>query len=274
MNALLFLPSYCEMVCRMATMWETMLEHHRSQSNIVTALRSLDISQSPKETSEHHYKRTCQLWAVVQEWHSQFEKLVFNQKGYIKALKDWLKKNLVPIESTLKEKVSSPPRPQNPPIQVLLQAWNDCLEKLPEEHPRTSISNFAAIINTIMVLQQDERRLKAKCEETMKELDRKTRQFKEWHRKYTEKKIPEEQDPDHPDENLPDQLVEERRLAVEIVSKRLKEEQEEYQKQCAQVRDKSLTSLKTQLPELFRAISEFADASSEMYSRLRSISHS
>lgn len=255
-------------------MWETILEHHRNQSKIVMTLRALDISQSPKETSEHHYKRTCQLGSVVQEWHSHFEKLVSNQKGYIKALNSWLRQNLVPIESTLKEKVSSPPRPQNPPIQALLQAWNDRLDKLPEDLARTSISNFAAIINTIKVLQQDEMRLKVKCDESMKELERKTRQFDEWHRKYMEKKIPEEHDPDHPEENLADQAIEERRLVVEMVSKRLTEEREEYQKQCVQVRDKSLTSLKTHLPELFRAISEFADASSEMYSGLRSISHS
>src|ERR1044072_1385452 len=96
--------------CRMAIMWKTMLSHHEKQSDIVTSLRLLDISQSSKQTSEHHHERTYQLLLVVQQWHSQFEMLVSNQKGYMKALTNWLKLNLIPIESSLKEKVSSPPR--------------------------------------------------------------------------------------------------------------------------------------------------------------------
>lgn len=253
-------------------MWESMLDHHRSQARIVMALRSLDISQAPKETTEHHHKRTIQLWGIVQEWHSQFEKLFNNQKDYIKALNKWLALNLIPIESNLKEKVSSPPRPQNPPIQPLLQVWHDRLDKLPYEIARAPIANFAAVINTIMEHQQEELRMKEKCEDTMKELDRKTRQFNDWHSKYMQKRIPEEINPEHSGDNPQDAVVEERKLALEIISKRLKEEQEAYQKQCILVRDKSLVSLKTHLPELFRAISEFAEACAELYSGLRSIS--
>lgn len=267
-------PKLVALVDGMATMWGTMLEHHKSQSKTAMALKSLDISQSPKETSEHHHKRTIQLWIVVQEWHSQFDKLVTNQKNYITALKKWLRLNLIPIESNLKEKVSSPPRPQNPPIQALLQAWNDHLEKLPDELAKTSISNFAAIIETIMQHQQDEMRLKAKCEETAKELERKTRQFNDWHSKYMQKRIPDENDREHPGDDPHDEVVIERKLVVETLSNRLKDEEETYQKECVLVRDKSLASLKNHLPELFRALSEFSYACSDMYSRLRSISRS
>ncbi|THG03846.1 hypothetical protein TEA_017299 [Camellia sinensis var. sinensis] len=87
---------------RMASMWETMRIQHEKQSQIVIGLKLLDISQSPNETSEHHHERTVQLWAVVQEWHSQFTKLVTYQKEYIKSLYNWLKLNLVPIDIDLK----------------------------------------------------------------------------------------------------------------------------------------------------------------------------
>ncbi|KAB2620349.1 hypothetical protein D8674_041723 [Pyrus ussuriensis x Pyrus communis] len=50
---------------------------------IVTAFRSLDIFQCPKHTSEHHHECTIQLFGV-----------------YIKALNNWLKLNLIPIEKT------------------------------------------------------------------------------------------------------------------------------------------------------------------------------
>lgn len=257
----------------MAAMWKHMLDHHEKQSDIVTLLRSLDISQSPKQTSEHHHERTYQLLLVVQQWHSHFEMLVNNQKGYIKALNNWLKLNLIPIESNLKEKVSSPPRISSPPIQGLLHAWHDRLEKLPDELARTAIGNFAAVIDTIFHQQEEEMILKRKCEDTRKELARKTRQFEDWYHKYMQKKTPEEFDPDRAeDANAPDELVTEKQFLVEQVRKRLEDEEEAYARQCLQVRQKSLGSLKNRMPELFRAMSDFSLECSKMYSELRSIS--
>ncbi|KAJ7951795.1 Protein of unknown function (DUF630 and DUF632) [Quillaja saponaria] len=265
-------PKLVQLVDGMATMWETMQIHHGNQLKIVAALKSLDISQSPKETSEHHHERTYQLWVVVQEWHSQFDKLIKNQKGYIKALSNWLKLNLIPIESSLKEKVSSPPRIQNPPIQGLLHAWQNYLEKLPDELARAAISNFGAVIDTIFHHQAEEMQLKRKCEETQKELTRKTRQFQDWYNKYMQRKIPDEVDPDRAEDKSHDDAVAERQFLVETLKKRLEDEEDGYRRQCLQVRDKSLASLKHRLPELFGAMSEFSLACSEMYKALRSIS--
>ncbi|KAL5576420.1 hypothetical protein UlMin_018119 [Ulmus minor] len=264
-------PKLAQLVEGMATMWETMGIHHESQSKLVQALRSLDISQSPKETSEHHHDRTYQLFIVVQEWNSQFKKLISKQKEYIRFLNNWLKLNLVPIESSLKEKVSSPPRPQTPPIQRLLLVWQDHLEKLPDEHARTAIENFAAVIETILHQQDEEIKLREKCDDTRRELSRKARQFDDWYNKYMNRKIP---DGVEPDSATGDEAIAERQFMVESVKKRLEDEEEAYQRQCLQVREKSLASLKSRLPELFRALSDFAVACSAMYGDLRSRSHS
>ncbi|CAN1133167.1 Protein ROLLING AND ERECT LEAF 2 [Linum perenne] len=264
-------PKLVHLVDGMAIMWDTMRVHHEAQSKIVYALRSLDISQSPKETSEHHHDRTYQLWAVVREWHAQFCGLIDNQKAYMKSLNNWLKLNLIPIESSLKEKVSSPLRVQTPPIQQLLMAWHDFMDKLPDEVARTAISNFAAVIETIMHHQDEEMKLKEKCEETRKDLGRKTRQFEDWYNKYMQRRSPEELDPERPDSNIKDAIAE-RQFTVDAVKKQLEEEEEAYQRICLQVREKSLASLKTRLPELFRAMCDVALACSEMYRTLRAIS--
>lgn len=261
-------PKLVQLVDGMALMWGTMQFHHKSQSKVVTALQSLDISQSPKETSEHHHERTIQLWAVVQEWNSQFCKLIDHQKAYIKALNSWLKLNLIPIESSLREKVSSPPRIQTPPIQRLLLAWHDLLQKLPDEIARSAIGNFAALINTIMHHQEEEMKLKERCEETKKELSRKTRQFEDWYNKYITRRTQEELDAD--DTTLKD-AVTERKFVVDVLKKRLEEEEEAYQRQCGAVREKSLTSLRNHLPELFKAMSEISFACSGMYRDLKNI---
>lgn len=254
-------------------MWGIMHMHHEKQSNIALALASLDDSQSPKMTTEHHHDRTYQLLVVVQEWHSQFDKLMSNQRKYIKALNNWLKLNLVPIESNLKEKVSSPPRVINPPIRKLLLAWQEFMEKLPDEVARSAISNFAAVIDTIFHQQAEELHLKQKCEETQKELARKKRHFEDWYRKYMEKKIPDDPDPDKPHESFAtDEVVTEKQHVVDQVKMRLEDEEEAYARQCHQVRQKSLVSLKNRLPELFRNMSDFALECSKMYSELRYIS--
>lgn len=251
-------------------MWETMRGYHVSQSKIVQALRSLDISQSPKETTEHHHERTLQLYVVVQEWHSQFDKLVTHQKQYIKALNNWIKLNLIPIDTNLKEKVSSPQRPQNPPILSLIHAWHDYLDKLPDELARTAIYNFSAVINTIFEYQKEEMKLKDRCEDTRRELNKKTRQYEDWYHKYMQRRTPpDEMDPDQAHE---DSLVVDRQLQLEALRKKLEDEEEAYQRQCLQVRDKSLTSLRSRLPELFGAMSEFSLACADMYRDLRSIS--
>ncbi|CAN4086781.1 unnamed protein product [Withania somnifera] len=252
-------PKLVALVDGMAIMWESMRGYHVSQSKIVQALRSLDISQSPKETTEHHHERTLQLYVVVQEWHSQFDKLVIYQKQYIKALNNWLKLNLIPIDTNLKEKVSSPQRPQNPPILALVHAWHDYLEKLPDELARTAIYNFSA----------EEVKLRDRCEDTRRELNKKNRQYEDWYHKHMQRRTPpDEMDPESAPE---DNLVVDRQLQLEALRKRLEDEEDMYQKQCLQVRDKSLTSLRSRLPELFGAMSEFSLACADMYSDLRSI---
>lgn len=244
--------------------------HHEQQLRILQDLKYLDISQSPKETSEHHHERTIQLFAVVQEWHSQFQKLINNQKEYIKALNKWLKLNLTPIESSLKEKVSSPPRVQSPPIEELLKAWHDHLGKLPDEPARSAINNFAAVIDTIMHQQDEEIKLKERCEETRKELARKKRQFEDWYNKYMQRRIPDELDPERAADTGSKDITD-RQFVVEQLKKRLEEEEEAYQIQCIHVREKSVASLKLRMPELFNALTEFAAECSKMYNDLRSL---
>ncbi|KAI3992489.1 hypothetical protein MKX01_022580 [Papaver californicum] len=268
-------PKLAELVKGMATMWEMMQKHHVHQLQFSTCLRYVDISQTVNETSEQHHERTIQLWGVVQEWHANFVKLVSHQKEYIQALNSWLKLNLIPIESSLKEKVSSPPRVIQPAIQPLLQAWHEHLEKLPNELAGNAIFSFAGVINNIKTHQEQEMKLREKCEETRREFSRKSRAFEDWHHKYTSRRTPpDEMDPDRSEDPNHKDPVAERQFIVESLKKRLEEEIEEHHTHCRQVREKSVMSLKNHLPELFRAISDFSLACADMYKKLQSISNS
>ncbi|KAG9139311.1 hypothetical protein Leryth_011309 [Lithospermum erythrorhizon] len=259
----------------MAKMWESMLMHHNNQLKIVTELRSLDVSGCPKETSEYHHDRTSQLLRVVDDWRLQFEKLVAHQKHYINALNSWLKLNLIPIESSLKEKISSPLRTQNPPIQPLLNTWHECLEKLPDEHTKSAITSFSAVIKTILLHQEEEMKLKEKCEETRKEFIRKSQAFDDWYHKYMRHRTPpDEGDPDRVTDSSTKDPITEKQFVVESLKKRLEEEEEDHRKHCLQVREKSIGNLKIRLPELFRAMSDYSNACSEAFHKLRELTRS
>ncbi|KAL8504111.1 hypothetical protein ACS0TY_022734 [Phlomoides rotata] len=265
-------PKLVALVLGMTKMWHSMCSHHDSQLNIVTGLKALDVSGLLIETSKHHHERTKQIATVVEQWHSQFEKLVANQRQYISLLNNWLKLNLVPIESSLKEKVSSPPRIMNPRIQPLLLAWHDHLEKLPDEVAKCAIASFAAGIKTIIIHQEEEMKLKEKYEETRREYFRKKQGFEEWYQKYMQRRTPADET-GGTDTSTKDQVTE-RQFVVDSLKKRMEEEMEDHQKHCIQVRDKSLGSLKIRLPELFRALSDYAHACFEAYERLRMIAQS
>ncbi|KAG8381865.1 hypothetical protein BUALT_Bualt05G0017200 [Buddleja alternifolia] len=268
-------PKLVALIQGMAKMWESMYTHHDSQLKIVADLKSLDVSGFLIETSKHHHERTKQIATVVEQWHSQFEKLVTNQRQYINSLNNWLKLNLVPIESSLKEKVSSPPRPANPPIQPLLRSWNDLLEKLPDEVAKSAIASFAAVIKTIIIHQDEEMKLKEKYEETRREYMRKKQGFEEWYQKYMQRRGPtDETDPDkNVDTNSKDPVAD-RQFMVESLKKRLEDEMEQHRKLCVQVREKSLGNLKIRLPELFRALSDYSHACYDAYERLRLLTQS
>ncbi|KAF9615553.1 hypothetical protein IFM89_024401 [Coptis chinensis] len=271
-------PKLVSLVDAMARMWETMNTQHRAQMKIVEDLRSLDVSDSPKETSEDHHKRTIQLWGVAEDWHTQFRKLMTHQKHCIVTLNSWLKLNLIPIESNLKEKVSSPPRVQQPPVQALLHVWHENLERLPDQLASSAIYSFSAVMKNIMLHQQDEVKKKVTEDSMLRYQERtskKTRAYEDWYQKYMERRTPPDaMDPERTEDvNRKDPLIE-RQVAIEMLTHRLKGEEEAYQKHFRQVREKSLGSLKTHLPELFRAMSDFSFAASSMYKKLLPLTQS
>lgn len=252
----------------MAKMWESLCFHHNAQQNIVDNLKSLDILHFPIETTRHHQEQTVQLHRVVLDWLSQLDKLMTHQKQYVRALKGWLKLNIIPIESSLMEKISSPPRPQNPPIKALLHSWHDLLEKLPDELAKSAINSFAAVVKTIVDDQEEEMKLKERCEEARKEFMRKNQAFEDWYQKYMQRKGSELRDDGNGNPNDP---VVERQAVVESLKKKWEEEAEAAQRHRIHVREKSLRSLKIGLPELFRAMSDYSHSCSDAYEMLRSV---
>ncbi|KAJ4819265.1 hypothetical protein LUZ62_031831 [Rhynchospora pubera] len=273
-------PKLVELVKGLWRMWKAMHEHHSKQLKAIASLRNFDITAMTKETSEQHHDRTTQLWEIVREWHAQFHRLTTYQKEYVHALTNWLKLNVIPIDTDVKKKPQhlEPGTPSQEPeasdeqqeplaIEKLLLAWSACLEELQGEAAGSAIFSFSEVIHTIIMLQDDELKLKKNCEILRKELEKKRQQFEDWSRKYMERQYSRPETSGNTERPGPDPLAE-RQALVEGLEKRLKEEETKYRDQCKQVREKSLISLRINLPELFRLMSEFSLCSSIMYKEL------
>ncbi|KAL6639055.1 hypothetical protein ACP70R_022785 [Stipagrostis hirtigluma subsp. patula] len=263
-------PKLLELVKGMGHMWDAMYVHHKAQLRIISELKSFDVSVDVRETSEQHHDRTVQLWNIVQEWHTQFDRFMTFHKEYVGSLYSWIKLNVIPIDTNLKPN-SSQPHETTPPIKRLLHAWHDILGKLPDESTKKAINTFAEVIHTILVHQEDELKLRIKIEETRRDLERKRRQFDDWARKNWDRgaSIP---DGNNPDGARADPVME-RKAVVDRLEAALKDLEDKYNTQCRVVRDKSLNLLRTNLPELFRHVSDFSLQSAGMFKGLWSIAH-
>ncbi|XP_068316322.1 uncharacterized protein [Pyrus communis] len=103
-------------------------------------------------------------------------------------------------------------------------------------------------------------KLKEKFEETRKEFLCKRQAFEHWYEKYVQRHA--EMDQERGEDVIPKDLVSEKKFIAESLKKRMEEECEAHQRHCIQVRDKSLRSLKTRLPEIFRAMTNYTNACS------------
>ncbi|KAL4559975.1 hypothetical protein LXL04_032123 [Taraxacum kok-saghyz] len=260
-------PKLVQLGKEMDAMWKKIGKQHENQAKMLQELFAIEFSQLPNNTREHNLNNTHQLHVHVKIWCSEFQKIIVHQKEYIKSLHNWLKLNLISIDYSLRDNISSPQKPQNPKINSLLRTWQDQFEKLPEEGIKTAINTFAAAIDTIIRYQSDVMQMKERCEETRREITRKSRKFEEWCDKHIAKTTPtDEYDPGVVDDI---EVIAEHQIVVEALKRRLEEEEEEaYRRQCVQVKDKSLMNLKSGLPEIFAAMSEFSRACSHMYGSL------
>ncbi|XVF51970.1 hypothetical protein PTKIN_Ptkin04bG0227100 [Pterospermum kingtungense] len=235
-----------QLVQGMATMWQTMKNQHENQLNIATMLKdNMKLSPSKTETTEQHHKSTNMLLETVKKWDRQYSKLVESQKAFIKALEKWLELSVIPFAVGLDGKVFFPTSVEHPPIERLLSLWKNKLgveKKLTVEIARTPIRDFAQIIDDIMELQSSEMKEKKEYLDSLKDLEKKQQQC--------------------------DSGYFDGARMVESAKRRLKEEQESYEKRCEEVRNKSLEYLKTSLPKLFRDMGGIAINFSDMYREL------
>ncbi|KAE8724744.1 kinase family protein [Hibiscus syriacus] len=138
-------PLLNELIEGLNIMWKRMLECHRSQCQVIREAKSLGSIGSGKKLSDDHLKATFQLEHELISWTERFASWIGAQKGYVRALNNWLLKCLYYEPEVTDDGVApfSPSRVGAPPIFVICNQWSQSMDRISEREVVDSMRIFA-----------------------------------------------------------------------------------------------------------------------------------
>ncbi|XP_047320065.1 protein ALTERED PHOSPHATE STARVATION RESPONSE 1-like [Impatiens glandulifera] len=140
-------PQLNELIQGLAKFWKSLVECHRSQCQAIGQARKLDMIASRKQQhpTDAGLQVTLQLEYELLNWISKFSFWIGSQKGFVKALNNWLMKCLlyVPEETADGIVPFSPGRIGAPPIFVMCFQWAQAMERISEKEVVDSMRECA-----------------------------------------------------------------------------------------------------------------------------------
>lgn len=155
-------------------MWKSMLECHHCQCEAIREARILGSVGSRKKGGDGHLMATKQLEQELINWTFQFSSWISAQKGYVRALNNWLLKCLLyePEETADGIVPFSPGRIGAPPIFVICNQWSQALDRISEKEVVDSMHVFT--MSVLQVWEQDKLEMHRQMVDN-KDLERKVR---------------------------------------------------------------------------------------------------
>ncbi|KAF5751014.1 hypothetical protein HS088_TW02G00024 [Tripterygium wilfordii] len=138
-------PQLNELIQGLTRMWQGMLECHHTQSQAVREARNLSRLGSSRKLSDAHLEATLRLEHELLNWTFRFSSWIRAQKGYVRALNNWLMKCLLnePEETEDGRPPFSPGRIGAPPVFVICNQWSQALDRISEKEVVQSMRIFA-----------------------------------------------------------------------------------------------------------------------------------
>ncbi|KAA8535940.1 hypothetical protein F0562_028418 [Nyssa sinensis] len=167
-------PQLNEFIQGLTRMWKSMLECHHSQCQAIGEARKLDAIASRKHTSDAHLEATVQLEHELLNWTLRFSCWVGAQKGFVRALNNWLMKCLLYVPEETPDGIApfSPGRIGAPPVFVICNQWSQALERISEKEVVDSMRDFATIV--LQLLERDKLEMRQRMM-TNKDMERKVK---------------------------------------------------------------------------------------------------
>ncbi|GFQ01872.1 hypothetical protein PHJA_002331200, partial [Phtheirospermum japonicum] len=170
-------PQLNEFIRGLIRMWKSMLECHHNQCQAISEAKRLDAIAFRKHFNDAQFEATQQLQHELINWTMRFSYWVGAQKGYVRALNNWLMKCLlyVPEETADGIVPFSPGRIGAPPVFVVCNQWWQSLERISEKEVIDSMRDFAS--NVLQLWDRDkaemrQRMLANKDDRKIKSLDK------------------------------------------------------------------------------------------------------
>jgi hypothetical protein len=132
-----------------------MLECHHIQNQAIREAKGLGPIGSGKKLSDAHIGATLELERELIRWTDSFSSWVGAQKGYVRALNNWLLKCLLyePEETIDGVAPFSPSRVGAPPVFVICNQWSQALERISEKPVVDSMHVFTK--GVLQIWEQD-----------------------------------------------------------------------------------------------------------------------
>ncbi|RDY06855.1 Nitrate regulatory gene2 protein, partial [Mucuna pruriens] len=167
-------PQLKELIQGLTRMWKSMLECHRNQCEAIREARILGSIGSRKKSGDSHFQATKQLEQELINWTFQFSGWISAQKGYVRALNNWLMKCLLyePEETPDGIVPFSPGRIGAPPIFVICNQWSQALDRISEKEVVDSMHVFT--MSVFQIWEQDKLEMRRQMMQN-KDLERKVR---------------------------------------------------------------------------------------------------
>ncbi|KAK6946520.1 protein of unknown function DUF630 [Dillenia turbinata] len=128
-------PQINELIQGLTRMWKAMLDCHRAQCAAIKEARILDAIANDRKPSDVRIEALLKLEHELVSWTYRFTNWVHTQKGYVRALNEWLLKCLPcePEETADGPAPFSPGRMGAPPVFVICNQWSQALDSISEK---------------------------------------------------------------------------------------------------------------------------------------------
>lgn len=167
-------PQLNELIRGLTTMWKNMLECHQNQCQAIKEAKGLGSFGSGKKRGDDHLKATLKLEHDLLNWTSSFSCWIGAQKGYVRALNNWLHKCIFyePEETADGIPPFSPGRMGAPPVFVICNQWAQAMDTISEKEVIDALRIFASSV--LKLWEQDKLEMRERMMMN-KDLERKVR---------------------------------------------------------------------------------------------------
>lgn len=247
-------PQLIMLVSGLAQMWRTMFECHQFQNHIAQQLNHLSDDQEVELSTEFHRRATAQLESEIECWYNSFCHLVKSQQVYVTNLSRWIQLTDCLMDNHQRSNLASS-------VRKLSDHWLLASEKLPDKAASGAIKNFLVAIQLIIQQQGEEMNQQKRSYKLEKRLQKEQSSLAELERKVEGSLTADDSNPNHP--------LSLKRAKTEGLIKRVDEEKAKYLNSVQVSKTMTLNNLKTSLPNVFKALIEFSNASTEAFEAIQ-----